>query len=119
MDCSLPGSSVHGILQARIQKWVAILFSGDLPDPGVEPRSPTLQAGSLPSEPSGSPQEIILANGHELGKTWGGGRNRGGLECCSSWGHKESDRTGQLNSNCKRRLRGGMSAFSEQSLSAE
>ena len=27
MDCSLPGSSVHGISQARIQKWVAISFS--------------------------------------------------------------------------------------------
>ena len=27
MDCSLPGSSVHGILQARIQEWVAITFS--------------------------------------------------------------------------------------------
>ena len=27
MDCSLPGSSVHGILQARILKWVAISFS--------------------------------------------------------------------------------------------
>ena len=26
MDCSLPGSSVHGILQARILEWVAILF---------------------------------------------------------------------------------------------
>ena len=27
MNCSLPGSSVHGILQARILEWVAILFS--------------------------------------------------------------------------------------------
>ena len=27
MDCSLPGSSVHGILQARIMEWVAISFS--------------------------------------------------------------------------------------------
>ena len=27
MDCSLPGSSVHGILQARIQEWVAISYS--------------------------------------------------------------------------------------------
>ena len=29
MDCSLPGSSVHGILQARILEWVAIPFSRD------------------------------------------------------------------------------------------
>ena len=28
MDCSLPGSSVHGILQARVLSWVAIVFSG-------------------------------------------------------------------------------------------
>ena len=27
MDCSLPGSSLHGILQARVQEWVAISFS--------------------------------------------------------------------------------------------
>ena len=42
MDCSLPGSSVHGIMQARILEWVAIPISRDLPDPGIEPRSPTL-----------------------------------------------------------------------------
>ena len=50
MDCSLPGSSVHGILQARILEWVAISFSGDLPNPGIKPRSPALQADSLPTE---------------------------------------------------------------------
>ena len=50
-DCSSPGSSVHGILQARILEWVAISFPGDLPDPGIEPRSLTLQADSLLSEP--------------------------------------------------------------------
>ena len=53
MDCSLPGSSVQGILQARILKWVAILSLGNLPDPGIEPRSPALQANSLASEPPG------------------------------------------------------------------
>ena len=31
VDCSLPGSSVHGILQARILEWVAIYFSRDIP----------------------------------------------------------------------------------------
>ena len=36
MDCSPPGSSVHGILQARILEWVARPSSGDLPDPGTE-----------------------------------------------------------------------------------
>ena len=53
VDCSLPGSSVHGILQARILEWIAISFSRDLPDPGIEPRSPAVQADALPSEPLG------------------------------------------------------------------
>ena len=51
MDCSLPGSAVHGILQARILEWVAIPFSGgNLPDPGIEPWSPASQADSLQAE---------------------------------------------------------------------
>ena len=41
MDCSLPGPCVHGILQASILEWVAIPSPGDLPDPGIEPMSPT------------------------------------------------------------------------------
>ena len=42
--------TVHGILQARILEWVVFPSSGDLPKPGIEPRSPTLQADSLPAE---------------------------------------------------------------------
>ena len=45
---SLPGSCVHGILQARILEWVAMPFSRDLPDPEVEPsclKSPALEGG--------------------------------------------------------------------------
>ena len=52
MDCSCQGSPVHGILQARILEWVAI-SSGDLPEPGIEPGSPTLQADSLLSDTPG------------------------------------------------------------------
>ena len=52
MYYSLPGSSVHGILQARILVWVAISFLGGLPDPGIERRFPALQADFLPSKPS-------------------------------------------------------------------
>ena len=95
MDCGLPGSSVHEILQARIVEWVAMLssrgifpiqgsnpgllhcrqflyhlnhwgrprilewvaypFSGDLPDPVIEPESPALQEDSLPAELPGKP----------------------------------------------------------------
>ena len=53
MDGNLPGSSVHGISQARILEWVTILFSRDLPDPGIKPGTPALQVESLPSEPPG------------------------------------------------------------------
>ena len=48
MHCNPPISSVHGILQAIILQWVAISTPGDLPDPGLEPWPPALQADSLP-----------------------------------------------------------------------
>ena len=58
--CVTPGTVAHqaplstGILQARILKWVAMLTpSGDLPNPGIKPRPPTLQVDSLPSESPG------------------------------------------------------------------
>ena len=46
MDSSLPGSSVHGMLQAGTLEWVAIPFSRDLPNPGMDPGSPAPQADS-------------------------------------------------------------------------
>ena len=52
-DSLRPHGIVHGSLQARILEWVAIPSPGDLPDPGIEPRSPALQADSLPAEPPG------------------------------------------------------------------
>ena len=55
MNCSLSGSSVHEILQARILEWVTIPVSGDLANPGIKPGSPELQADSLPFEPLGKP----------------------------------------------------------------
>ena len=60
MDCSLPGSSVRGVSPefSRILEWVAIPFLGDLPGPGIEPRTPTLQADSLLTELQG--KSIIL-----------------------------------------------------------
>ena len=71
MDCGLPSSSVIGSLQARILGWVAIPFSRDLPHPGIKPRSPTLQADSLPSEPPGKPwvQTLDLEDPLEKGMT--------------------------------------------------
>ena len=55
MDCSPPGSSVHGILQTRILEWLPFPSPGYLPDAGIKPWSPGLQADSLPPELSGKP----------------------------------------------------------------
>ena len=54
MDCIDPG-----ILQAKILKWIAFPFSRDLSNPGIEPKSPTLQVDSLPAEPQGMGQGEI------------------------------------------------------------
>ena len=53
MDCSLPGSSVHGILQARILEWVALSSRGSSP-PREE--SPALAGGFFTTEPPGKPE---------------------------------------------------------------
>ena len=58
MDCSLPGSCVNGILQARTLEWVAIPFSRGSSQPRIGPRSPALQADSLLSDPPGKPFDI-------------------------------------------------------------
>ena len=42
MDCSPPGFSVHGILQARILEWVTMPLLRDLPHPEIEPMSLTI-----------------------------------------------------------------------------
>ena len=57
VDCSLPGSSTHGILEARILEWVAISFSRDLADPGIEHASPALAGGFFTTEPPGKPNK--------------------------------------------------------------
>ena len=61
MDYSLPGSSVHGILQARIWNGLPFPSPEDLPDPGVELRSPGSQADSLLTELHGKPYSYIIA----------------------------------------------------------
>ena len=47
--------TVHGIPQARILEWIAYPFFWDLPDPGIKPGSPALEADSLPAELPGKP----------------------------------------------------------------
>ena len=50
MDCSQPGSCVHGILQARMLEWVAIPFSRGSSWPRDRTWVPSMQTDSLPSE---------------------------------------------------------------------
>ena len=54
MDCSPPGSSVHGMFQARMLEWVPFPPPGGLPHPGIEPtspESPTLVGRFFTAEP--------------------------------------------------------------------
>ena len=57
--CSPTGSSVPGISKARILERVAIPSRGDLPDPGIEPAAPELQADSSSLSHQGSPYVLI------------------------------------------------------------
>ena len=61
VDCSLPGSSVHGI--SRPEYWSGLPFPspGDLLNPGTEPKSPTLRVDSLPAEPPGKPKHAEVS----------------------------------------------------------
>ena len=58
--CDPKDYRVHGILQARTPESVDFPFSGGrgggLPNPGIQPMSPALQADSLPAEPQGKPK---------------------------------------------------------------
>ena len=54
MDCSPPGTSVHGDSPGKnVGVGCHALLPGDLPNPGIQPRSPALQADALTSEPPG------------------------------------------------------------------
>ena len=65
LDCSPPGSSVHGILQARILSGLPFPSPGDLSNLGIKPRSPALQANSLPLRPPG---RVLFKHGISLVK---------------------------------------------------
>ena len=64
MGCSSPGSSVLGILKARILEWIAVSSSRGSSQPRdqthVSPVSSALQADSLPAVPEGKPQAFSL-----------------------------------------------------------
>ena len=54
--------TVHGILLARMLECVAFTFPGVLPNPGIELRSPALQADLLPAEPQGKPRNTGMGS---------------------------------------------------------
>ena len=90
MDCSLPGSSVHRILQARILEWFAIPFSRGSSQSRNQTRVSWIASGFFTTEPPGKPikssrgPQISLADGdsEEIGtrnnvQVEGGGRGEG------------------------------------------
>ena len=96
MDCSPPGSSIHGILQARIPEWVAMPSSRDLPISGIKLRSPALQAGGFFYHLShqGSPRRLEwVACSFSRGSSWP--RNWTRVSCIAggffaSWATRET-----------------------------
>ena len=69
MDHSLPGSSVHGLLEAKYWSVLPYPPAGDLPNPGIEPSSPatpTLQVDSLALSHWGSPRMAYCIAGNLL-----------------------------------------------------
>ena len=62
MDCSPPGSSIHGILQARILEWVAIPFSRGSSRPRDGTLVSCIACRFLPSEPPGKPHVNVTSH---------------------------------------------------------
>ena len=61
-DCSPPGSSAMEYSRSEYWSGLPCPPPGDLPNPGIEPRSPALQADSLPSEPPGKPKKTRVGS---------------------------------------------------------
>ena len=95
MDCSLPGSSAHGIFQARVLEWGAIAFSTILPTIcHLNKRFLLTKRKFVTRLPYTWHHQL---EGREFEWTLGVGGGQGGLACCDSWGRKELDTTQQLN----------------------
>ena len=95
MDCSPPGSSVHRDSPGKHTRMGChALLPGDLPNPGIEPRSPVLQEDSLPSEPPGKPKNTGVGSLSFLHGTTHP-RNQTGASCIAggfftSWASREA-----------------------------
>ena len=94
MDCSPPGSSIHGIFQARILEWLPFPTSGDLG--GSEVKASACNARDLGSIP-GSGSSPGEGNGNPLQYSWlGESQGQRSLVGPSSQGRKELDTTEQF-----------------------
>ena len=132
MDRSPPGSSVHGIFQARVLEWGAIAFSEKEEEVTLNPNH--ISFSEVGSKKSGvtvwlptprCPLEVAFTlfpkamekgttenkmvgwhhrlNGHEFEQTQGDSKGQGSLACYSPGGQKEPDTTERLNNNYKSR----------------
>ena len=83
MDCIPPATLSMEFSRQECWSELPFLSPGDLPNPGIEPGSPALQAYSLPSEPHGKPPVLLPGEFHDQ-------RSLAGY---SPWGHKKLDMT--------------------------
>ena len=74
--------TVHGILQARVLELITFPFSWGFSQPGIEPRSPALQADSLPDEPQGKPKNTRVGSLPLLQGIFSTQESNGGLLHC-------------------------------------
>ena len=96
MNCSLPGSSVHGIFPARILEWVAISFSKNK----LEIILNLLMEIIFLFYCDMVLHCIRKGNGNPLQYSWlGKSHGQSNLVGYSLWGHKESDTTEQLSTH--------------------
>ena len=60
MDCSLPGTSIHGFPKQEYWNGLPFPSPGDLPDPGIKPMSPALVGKFFTTEPPGKPIYVCM-----------------------------------------------------------
>ena len=93
MDCSLPGSSVHGTFQARDWSGLPFPTPGDLPDPGMEPCLLHWQVDSLLLSHQGSPKGRVAGGKCRRGNSIRPQSSSWDKDLCvhsfSEWWHKE------------------------------
>ena len=92
---------------SRQEYWSGLAFPspGDLPDPGIEPRSPTLEADALTSEPPGKPEHNLkLLQESKAGSTREQGQTEMSVKTVTKWSKRYCDSEHgvhqEVNENC-------------------